>query len=113
MFNDIILDEIQLVTLGGGRYKTPLPKSGFVGYDKWRHNIKYSYKYFLINSIEYKIKNFLYDEENEEEYHAKNKFENYIENNQEIFKKYKKELSEKYFNIDKGDLLEKKFLRIN
>lgn len=127
IFNDTVLDEIQLITLDGGRYKTPTPRRGFVGYDKWRHNVKYSYRYFLLNSIEYKIQSFLYDKESEEEVYAKNKFdsviiyyknedekkefENYIENNQEIVEKYIKEFSEKYFNIDKGDALEKRVFK--
>ncbi|MBU6134017.1 AlbA family DNA-binding domain-containing protein [Clostridium tertium] len=123
IFNNTIIDEIDLVTLDGGRYKTPIPNKGFVGYDEYRHNIKYNYRYFLKSGIEHKIQNFLYNEENEEEVYAKNKFdnliiyyenedekkefENYIENNQDIVEKYKKEFSEKYFNIDKGDDLEK------
>lgn len=123
MFNDTVLDEIQLITLDGGRYKTPIPKWGFVGYDKWKINSKYQYKYFIEDSIEYKIQNFLYDEENEEEVYAKNKFdsviiyyknenekkefENYIEHNQEVVENYKEEFSEKYFCIDNANELEK------
>lgn len=94
-----ILDEYQLVVLDSGRYRTPTPEWGFVGYDKYGLNNRITYKYFIVGSERYKLYRFFLDEENEEAIYAnkdlmevvllyeteeeREQFEAYIEDNQE------------------------------
>ena len=53
-----------LVTLDGGRLTIPIPKWGFIYKDKF-HQKHYSYKYYILNSNEEAILNFLVDQENQ------------------------------------------------
>lgn len=124
MCNETILKEFELVVLDSGRYKTPVPKWGYAGYDKWGVNHKYTYKYFLNDSIEYELQKFFFDQEDSEEVYAKGKFdevvlyyqneeekslfEYYIENNQEMIETYLNEADSKYFDIDTDNKLEAK-----
>lgn len=94
-----ILDEYQLVVLDSGRYRTPTPEWGYVGYDKYGLNNRITYKYFIVGSERYKLYRFFLDEENEEAIYAnkelmevvllfeteeeREQFEAYIEDNQE------------------------------
>lgn len=96
---DTILEEYQIVVLDSGRYKTPVPEWGFVGYDRCRIDHKFTYKYFVKGSTEYRLQQFFLDGENEEAIYAnrrlmevvllyetedeKSAFETYIEDNQE------------------------------
>lgn len=96
---DTILEEYQIVVLDSGRYKTPVPEWGFVGYDRYRIDHKFTYKYFVKGSKEYRLQQFFLGGENEEAIYAnrrlmevvllyetedeKSAFETYIEDNQE------------------------------
>lgn len=96
---DTILEEYQIVVLDSGRYKTPVPEWGFAGYDRYRIDHKFTYKYFVKGSTEYRLQQFFLDGENEEAIYAnrrlmevvllyetedeKSAFEAYIEDNQE------------------------------
>ncbi|RAP25922.1 hypothetical protein C2W64_02282 [Brevibacillus laterosporus] len=116
---ETILEKFQLVLLDSGRYKTPVPNWGYAGYDKWNINHKYTYKYYLKESNTYKLQQFFFDIENEEEVYAKRKFdavvlyyenekekltfESNIENNQKIIDHYIAEVDNVYFTIDSGN----------
>ena len=94
-----VLEEYQIVVLDSGRYKTPVPEWGFAGYDRYRIDHKFTYKYFVKGSTEYRLQQFFLDGENEEAIYAnrrlmevvllyetedeKSAFEAYIEDNQE------------------------------
>lgn len=98
-----VLDEYQLVILDGGRYCTPTPEWGFVGYDKYGIDHKFTYKYFIKGSIKYKLQQFFLDNESEEAAYANRElmevvllyeteneriiFESYIENNKDKIEK--------------------------
>ncbi|MHA7097719.1 AlbA family DNA-binding domain-containing protein [Priestia megaterium] len=116
MYNQTVLEEFQLVILDSGRYKTPIPEWGQIGQDKTGANFKYTYKYYLKDSIAYKLQQFFFDCENEEEVYAKrdfdevvlyfenNKeklaFEYYVEINQRTFEAYINKMDKVYFTID-------------
>ncbi|MCM1991310.1 ATP-binding protein [Oceanirhabdus seepicola] len=100
MYNQTILKDFQLVVLDSGRFETPVPEWGYVVKERRVGCYKYTYKYYLKNSIEYKLQQFFFDISNEEELYAKNnfdevilyfdneeerlEFESYIKNNQNI-----------------------------
>jgi len=116
MCSGTVLKEFQLVVLDSGRYETPVPRWGFAGYDEWGHNHKFTYKYFLKDSIDYKLQQFLFDEENEEEVYAKRRFDEvvlyfeneeeksefefYVENKQDLIESYIVEADKRYYKID-------------
>lgn len=63
----------QIVTLDSGRYVTPCPEWGVISLDQY-HNNNLSYKYFLRNSMEYKMNLFLHDDQDSEARISRNKF---------------------------------------
>lgn len=63
----------QIVILDSGRYVTPVPEWGFISLDQY-HQKSLSYKYFLENSMEYKLNLFLYDDQDSEARIARNRF---------------------------------------
>lgn len=111
-----VLKKFKLVVLDSGRYETPVPRCGFAGYDKWGLNPKFTYKYFLKDSIDYKLQQFLFDMENEEEVSAKRRFDEvilyfenedekssfefYVENKQDLIESYIAEADKRYYEID-------------
>lgn len=127
MYNETILKEFSLVVLDSGRYKTPIPQWGYVGYDKYGFNHKFTYKYFLEDSIDYKLQSFFFDIEDSEEVYAKRRFDKvilyykneeeksefecYVEANQEMIKSYISEADKEYFEIDTDNDLEAKECR--
>ncbi|WP_000019148.1 ATP-binding protein [Bacillus cereus] len=128
MCNETVLEKIQVVVLDGGRYETPVPKWGHVGYNGWgvNHN-KYTYKYYLEDSIEYKLQRFFFDIADEEEVYAKRKFdeivltfkdeeekvafESYIASNQRILESHLAEADKEYFTIDTGNEIEEENIK--
>ncbi len=122
MYDMTILEEFQLVVLDSGRYKTPVPEWGFIGYDEWGIHHKYTYKYYLRDSMVYKLQQFFFDEEDMEETHAKSRldeiiiyyddeiekraFESYVESNQDLVEVYIKEADKWYYSIDSINKLE-------
>lgn len=127
MYNETILKEFQLVVLDSGRYTTPVPQWGYVGYDKFGINHKFTYKYFLKDSIDYKLQEFFLDIQDSEEVYAKKRFdkviiyyeneeeragfEYFIEDNQEKIDNYISEADKEYFEIDTNNKLEIKECR--
>lgn len=127
MYNETVLEEIQLVILDSGRYKTPIPRWGFVCRDEWGVNYKYVYRYYLKDSIDYKLQQFFFDPENEEQVYAKRRFdeivlyyeneeeklafESYLESNQKIIESYLIEANKVYFAIHTKDEMEAKECR--
>lgn len=63
----------QIVILDSGRYTTPTPEWGFILFDKCNRE-KLPYKYFLKNSLDYKMNLFLYNDQDSEARVARNKF---------------------------------------
>ena len=103
MFRGTILKEIQMVTLDGGRYVTPTPKWSFIEDSKYHIKPLYTYKYILKDSIEYKLQQFLFNEDNDEARYAKDKFDEvvlYFDNKEEK-KKFENDI------ILNGDLVKK------
>ncbi len=127
MCNQTILKEFELISLDSGRYKTPIPTWGYVCHDEWGVNYKYTYKYFLKESIDYKLQKFFFDPEDMEEVYAKRRldevilyfedneerlrFEFYAENRQKLIEQYIKEADKICFQIDVGDEHVKKIER--
>ncbi|WP_219375136.1 AlbA family DNA-binding domain-containing protein [Bacillus mycoides] len=122
MCNETVLDSFELVVLDSGRYKTPIPEWGHVGFDKWHVKHKYTYKYYLKDSITYKLQQFFFNAENQEEVFAKRRldevvlyfenqeelesFEDYIEPNQSIVEHYLAKVKKNRFFVDMGNELE-------
>lgn len=81
-----VLKTIQTVILDSGRYLTPVPTWAFI-HDVSKHlDVLYTYKYILMNSTEYAVQQFLFDQENSEAEAAKNRFDEvvlYFEDEQE------------------------------
>lgn len=115
MCNQTILKEFQIITLDSGRYLTTTPTWGFCGYDEWKTRAKYAYKYYLKDSITYKLQQFLYDDDKSEAEYAKDNydrvilyfdnedericFQNYIERNQKKLDVLIEEENKVYFEI--------------
>lgn len=127
MYNQTVLKEYQLIVLDSGRYKTPIPNWGYAGYDNYGVNSKYCYKYYLKDSIQYKLQQFYFDSENAEEVYAKRRFdkvilyfdnndeklcfESYVENKQKALEQYMLDADKEYYTIDCGDEHVKKIER--
>jgi hypothetical protein len=127
MYHQTILKEFQLVVLDSGRYVTPVPTWGFVGYEGHRVNNKITYKYYLKDGIDYELQQFYYDHDDSEEVHAKSEFDEvilyyenererelyelYVEKKQELLKQYISEAHSRYFTIDCRGELEKQSAR--
>lgn len=119
MCNQTVLKEYQLVVLDSGRYKTPIPDWGFVGLDKYGVDYKYSYKYYLKDSIQYKLQQFYFDSDSEEKVYAKRRFdkvvlyfesndeklcfESYVDNKQSALEQYMIDADKVYYSIECGD----------
>ena len=126
VYNETVLEEFQLVILDSGQYKTPTPNIGFID-DKWGVDYKYTYRYYLKDSTDYKLQQFFFDIENKEEVHAKRKFdrvvlyyeneeeklafESYLERNQSILEPHLTEADKAYFTIDPVDKGEAKEIK--
>ncbi|MFD1363175.1 AlbA family DNA-binding domain-containing protein [Lentibacillus salinarum] len=127
MCNETVLDDFQLVILDSGRYKTPVPEWGFVGRERRSINYKYTYKYYLKDSIACKLQKFLFDDEDMEEVYAKRNldevvlyfkneeeklsFEAYVEGRLARLESYVDEADNAYFTIDIGDKEEAKDIK--
>ncbi|WP_043110748.1 ATP-binding protein [Paenibacillus pasadenensis] len=68
LFNDLI------VILDGGRYSTPAPKWAFLNFGEHKVHADYPFKYFTMDSASYKLNEFLYNEEDQEEAHVRRRF---------------------------------------
>ncbi len=119
MCNETVLEDFQLVVLDSGRFKTPIPQRGYVGRDQWGLEHKYSYRYYLKDSIAYKLQKFFFDDEDMEEVFAKRHldevvlyfeneeekltFESYVERNLTIIESYAAESEQVHFTVDTGN----------
>jgi hypothetical protein len=124
MCNETVLDDFQLVILDSGRFKTPIPQWGYVGRDQWGINHKYSYKYYLRDSIAYELQEFFFDDEDMEEVYAKRNldevvlyfeneeekvsFESYVERNLTTLETYITDAEQVHFTVDTGNKRESK-----
>lgn len=93
MYHSTVLAKMEMVALDSGRYATPSPDISFVHSRQDPTTPMYEYRYFLRNSIEYCVQQFLYDTDDSEEICAKRRFDEvvlYFENRKE----------EEYFRMD-------------
>ena len=121
-YQSTILETYQLVILDGGRLMVPVPEWGYLCYDAYLHS-KYCYKYYLLDSNRYALLDFLYDNNNEDEFFAFKKlnevvlfyntieeklsFESFIEGNQKIFLTYLESTDKKIY-VDTCDVTKAK-----
>lgn len=121
MCNTTVLDKVQLVSLDSGRYITPVPTWGFIGKDE-HLNPLYTYKYYLKNSFDFYLQQFLFDNEDSEEVWAKRRydevvlyfsddnerlmFEHFVLGISSLMNNYIKEADEHYYEIDSSNPLE-------
>ena len=113
--NTTVLERAQLVTLDSGRYTTPVPEWGFLKDDD-DCSLDYTYKYFLMDSLEYALQQFMYDSSNSEQRWAKRnfdkvvlyfrddaerwEFEHYVVSNPQIMEKNLSEIDTKHFFVE-------------
>ncbi|MBT2763381.1 ATP-binding protein [Paenibacillus sp. ISL-20] len=64
----------QIVILDGGRYTTPTPEWEFLYFGQYRIHADYALKYFTKDSPAYKINEFLFNEDNQEQGSARRRF---------------------------------------
>lgn len=86
MYHSTVLAKMEMVALDSGRYATPAPDISFIHSKENPTIVKYQYRYFLRNSIEYYVQQFLYNADNSEEVYAKQRFDNvvlYFDNEQQ------------------------------
>lgn len=122
-YQNTILKSYQIVILDSGRLSIPVPKWGFVCYDKYGITPKYSYKYYILGSRRYRVLTFMYNDQNEEQNYAFRRlkevvlifnsneerlaFESYIEDNKTLLEKNIEE-NKQYEHINAGTELETK-----
>ncbi|GMK39098.1 DNA-binding protein [Paenibacillus sp. CCS19] len=68
LYNDLI------VVLDGGRYSTPAPEWAFLKFREHKVHADYALKYFTKDSASFKLNEFLYNEEDQEEAYARSRF---------------------------------------
>lgn len=106
----------QLVVLDSGRFITPTPEWGYLQFGEYRSSTDYAFKYYIKDSLDYKILEFLLKEDSEEAYYAyrhlrgvvlefdnsleKDNFISYIEVNQIILDDLIEENKDKYSYLD-------------
>lgn len=77
IYKGTVLDEFQKVVLDGGRYSTISPKAEYV--KKSIHSDIYEYRYFIKETLEYLLYDFLYREEHhKDDYFAKLNFDDIV-----------------------------------
>lgn len=72
-YHQTVLAEMEGVLLDGGRYFTPVPELDGISFNKF-HHWDISYRYFIKNTLKYTIHNFFYNQDNDEEEYAHNRF---------------------------------------
>lgn len=77
-YHSTILAKMQVVSLDSSRYSTPAPQLGFISDQQHPAGVLYSYRYFLKDSIEYAVQQFLFDKCNLEQVYAKQRFDDSI-----------------------------------
>lgn len=116
---NITLVEVQLISLDSGRFTTPVPNWGFVKINPKDHKPKYSYKFYLMDSIQYVLQTFFYDDSNIEKREAKKRydevilyfadnreresFEHYLKQTDKETERYVLEANKEYYCIDSGN----------
>lgn len=87
-----MLDELEGVSLDGGRYFTPTPLTEGISLTKY-HQWDIVYKYYIIDTLRYVVHEFYYEPDGDEETHAHRCFEECVltfesEVEKEEFNKY-------------------------
>lgn len=106
----------QLVVLDSGRFITPIPEWGFLQFGEYRSSTDYTFKYYIKDSLDYKILEFLLNEDSEEAHYAyrhlrevvlefdnsleKDNFTSYVEANQIILDDLIEKNKDKYSYLD-------------
>lgn len=91
-YHQTMLEEIEGVSLDGGRYFTPTPLTEGISLTKY-HHWDIVYKYFIAGTLRYTIYEFYYEPDGDEETHAHRCFEECVlifssEREKEEFNKY-------------------------
>lgn len=73
-YHQTLLEEMEGVSLDGGRYFTPTPFTDGISLSGY-HNWDIIFKYFIVDSLEYIVHQFYYEPDGDEETHAHNCFE--------------------------------------
>ena len=113
----------QLVILDGGRFISPIPEWGFLQFGEYRSSTNYAFKYYIKESLDYKILEFFLKEDSEEAYYAyrdlqdvilefdnlfeKDNFINYVELNKAELDRLIEDNKDKYSYLDIKDEREK------
>lgn len=117
--NETVLKSFQIVHLDHSQLNIPVPVWGYISKDKWGHDY-YSYKYYVIDSDNYKLLQFMYDQHNDEEVcvfnafmdvillydseEEKSEFEKYVSNHlAQLEKRISNDTS--YMYIEKEDIV--------
>lgn len=106
----------QLVILDGGRFIAPTPEWEFLRFGEYSLEVDYAFKYYIKDSLDYKILEFLLREDGEEAYYAyrhlsevvlefdnlfeKDNFINYVEVNKTTLDSLIEENEDKYSHLD-------------
>lgn len=125
MVHGTIVDSYQIATLDSGRLSIPVPAWGFIPLDKW-HQENYAYKYYIKGTNRYRILEYMYNMEDQDERCAYHRFMNVVllfqsESEKAEFEKYaeysigsiKKDIAacDKYSYIATGDKRKEKVYR--
>jgi hypothetical protein len=113
----------QLVVLDSGRFITPTPEWGFLQFGEYRSGTDYAFKYYIKDSLDYKILEFLSREDSDEAYYAyrhlcevvlefdnlfeKDNFINYVEVNKTTLDSLIEENKDKYSYLEINEEREK------
>lgn len=116
---ETVLKEFEVVKLDSGRYSTPAPEWGFIHDTIYKTQPLFDYRYMIKDSIDYVIQQFLYDEENQEQWIAKYRFDEVvlcfenkeeqdeihkaIEKNPKIVEQYIEDAKLKSYHIDSNN----------
>lgn len=78
MYHSTVLAKMEMVALDSGRYATPSPDISFIHSRQDPTTVQYQYRFFVRNSIEYCVQQFLYNSDNSEEVYAKQRFDDVV-----------------------------------
>lgn len=117
------LYSINLVVLDSGRFITPIPEWGLLQFGEYRSESDYYFKYYIKDSLDYKILEFLLNEDGREAYYAymrlrdvvlefdnlleKENFINYVKANKTILDDFIEENKNKYSYVEINNMRKK------
>lgn len=108
-YHQTLLRQFEAVCLDGGRYFTPVPESDGISLGEF-HNWDITFRYFIIGSLRYKIHQFYYEPDGDEETMSRYRFHECVlifesEMEKEDFKGFAKRSWERKEDFAQGILL--------